>query len=202
MYALLALTLSKRPVSATPIGSSNSRSKTTAKIAGGVVGSVAFIAILALAIFVYRRRRASRGISHYTDEKSSARGLLAMLFGQKKGRQLSSPRPLDEPHIEPYTHNGNQSPQRASGNTSSTPRAKSGVLQRTGSVSNTDHTRTGKSQPDAENSTTAVTSSDAGSSDAAGVLRGEVEDLRREVEEIRAMRVQEEPPPEYQIDEE
>ncbi|KIK51939.1 hypothetical protein GYMLUDRAFT_50232 [Collybiopsis luxurians FD-317 M1] len=187
MYALLALNLPNKTVSATQIGNSTNSSKSkksnTGAIAGGVIGGIALITILAIAVFIYRRRYTSRDVEHEEDEKSS-RTFFSVLFGSKQlRRRTPEEQPLDQYHIEPYTDSGSQPQPSTSGfTTSSVPISPASALPKN------------RPGPGPGSSVTALTSSEAGSSSVAAGLREEVENLRREMEEMR-MRAQYGPSP-------
>ncbi|KIK51931.1 hypothetical protein GYMLUDRAFT_265647 [Collybiopsis luxurians FD-317 M1] len=187
MYALLALNLPNKTVSATQIGSgtngSQSKKSNTGAIAGGVIGGVAFIAILALAVFLYRRY--TRKIIGLDEDEKSSRSFFSILFGSKQVRSTPREQPLDQYHIEPYTDSGSQPRPSTSGyTTSSVPLSPESALPR----------NAGKNRQGPGSSVTALTSSEAGSSTVAAGLREEVQNLRREMEEMR-MRAQYGPSP-------
>ncbi|KAF5378651.1 hypothetical protein D9757_009532 [Collybiopsis confluens] len=257
MYALLALNLPKKTVSATSLGNGGGGSTKTSNagaIAGGVVGGLAGLTLLALVILFYRRRRGG-GVRDYNgqgDEKAS--GSFAMIFRSKNNSTANpSQEPLDGYRIEAYqstpgftssytptatgtisshrtpssgadtapyglaspppmvppsqtrnnspyqdstrrayvVQNGDGGGERDDGSAPQRPPA--GPLP--GKISSSDRVPRSQSIPRATGGTRSA--SEAGSSDVAAELRGEVENLRREMEEMR-MRSQYEPPPEYQ----
>ncbi|KAJ3793046.1 hypothetical protein GGU11DRAFT_437691 [Lentinula aff. detonsa] len=239
MFALLALNLKKQTI--TSISRTSSKPNVGA-IVGGVVGVVALITLIAVAGFLYRRRRSRRGVREYhSDEKAG--GAFAMLFKPKK-KQRKSPlqEPLESYHIEPvnmddmskayapnqlgYSHtslhplvhaetipstyspstegetiphgimyppipnpitNESRPPLRLRNNNDNEPsRLQAPPLPRKFTLT-ADTRRGSKSAPSL---------SEAGSSDVTAELRGELENLRMEMEEMRS-RTGYEPPPQY-----
>ncbi|KAF9071439.1 hypothetical protein BDP27DRAFT_1322138 [Rhodocollybia butyracea] len=210
MYALLALDLPKQDISGSLNGSSK-KSKTGA-IAGGVVGGIAFVSLLSLAVFFYRRRRAR-----------VASGIInkALRVQTKETKGSSSQEALNGYRIEPFG-SSQQNPTATSGGTSSRSNKPelipySGPLYPPVPITDPSrapphlHNADDGRLPNQVSSTTAPgsvpsstsgpstvgSSSDPASSSVAMELRNDVENLRREMQEIRS-RTAYEPPPEYQ----
>ncbi|KAE9404307.1 DUF1793-domain-containing protein [Gymnopus androsaceus JB14] len=177
MFALLALNLTKQPISGFTPASNSSNSPSSPRsdvgaIAGGAVGGAVSAILVVLAVFFYCRRR-SRTLSD--------------------DRKLASVTPYP-PVLNP------------SQDTSSAPlqvhddRAPQGSTQISFHKStlpmlygNTSRTAAGSSSNLGSSS---GIPSDSGSSNATAALRGELQNLRREMEAIR-LRAGYEPPPEY-----
>ncbi|KAF9071440.1 hypothetical protein BDP27DRAFT_1322140, partial [Rhodocollybia butyracea] len=210
MYALLALDLPKQDIS----GNGSSKKSKTGAIAGGVVGGIAFVSLLGLAVFFYRRRRARDGIRDYNDDKA---GVLATVFGLKKPKAGPSQEALNGHRIEPFG-SGQRNPTATSRGTSS--RSNKTSRHKTSSspgelipysapphLHNADDgrlpnqvssaTAPGSVPSSTSGPSTVGSSSDPASSSVAMELRNDVENLRREMQEIRS-RTAYEPPPEDQ----
>ncbi|KAL0063805.1 hypothetical protein AAF712_009250 [Marasmius tenuissimus] len=238
VYGLLTLNLESKlaGLSGNSGGSSGSKSNTGA-IAGGVVGGLAALALLALGILFYRRRKSDNQPRDYEEGK----GTLATFFSRGGNRSgHGSGNALDDYHPEPITmplatghSSGFQSqssyyspvdpyggqPGRMSYSTSAGSTSNSGAQMlplaplRMHNADNMDYQapplpRKGDlarihGTPSTEdiarhnaNSDTLPTSPSVGASSDASQLRFEVENLRREMEEMRS-RTMYEPPPQY-----
>ncbi|KAL1713409.1 hypothetical protein EV715DRAFT_277316 [Schizophyllum commune] len=198
VYSFLALDLEKQPISL-PAAEDSSRSARTRAIIGGVVGGVGGAALVALAVFVFLRRRARLNTKVVPES------------------------------IDGFSRDTSSLPQpwRASDSEGGSPRKRRNVATPGVTVSNVSSQLASDVQKTRLPSTVTATTSNAGpshtsdrtpinletnaqpdstgsvhdSSNAAGdttLLRDELENLRREVVEIRQQRLYEDvPPPEY-----
>ncbi|KAF9071442.1 hypothetical protein BDP27DRAFT_518276 [Rhodocollybia butyracea] len=237
MYALLALNLPKKDVSGFASSNGSSKKSNAGAIAGGVVGGIAFIALIGLALLFSRRRRIE-SVRNYNDDKA---GGFAMMFRPKKPRVYASQEALSGYQIEPFgssernftdTPGGTTSrsnivgtPSHYTTSSSGEPNPHRGPMYPPVPIADSSRAplhvnnagdeeegypsqapplprkaipaTTASSIPSSTSGPSVVSSSEpSGSSDAAE-LRNEVENLRREMQEMRS-RTAYEPPPEYQ----
>ncbi|KIK65856.1 hypothetical protein GYMLUDRAFT_55783 [Collybiopsis luxurians FD-317 M1] len=228
MYAPLALNLPKKTISTAPVneggggGSSHSKLK-VGTVSASAVGGVVFI-ILAIGILFYRCRQANRRrIKDHTNEKTLG-SLSGPLFGSKKGKKSPPKHILEGTYIiEPFTHHGTEPRQSGSECKISVLPVHKGIfppgrislvhchqlassapvvpLPREPTLNNSDLNNTAANNSSVvESSVTDTGISEISSSDAVADLRGEMENLRRVVEDIRMLRVVYESPPEYQVE--
>ncbi|KAK0199053.1 hypothetical protein F5146DRAFT_118166 [Armillaria mellea] len=219
MFSLMALRLPNKTVSGGSVPSGNpnpdqpspsSPSKAGA-IAGGVVGGLAVVAILVLGFFMIRRRR--KEVKYHQQSVWSSSGsdtpFWMGLFGGRRSPNhendsndpvLSEPVTLDP--YDPYGSYGSQHPLQPLRPGQQYASVEPPPQRKGGQPIIVSSTTTG---PTVAGSTSAYGSSSASRSRSGGSdsdnattlqLRSEVENLRREMEEIRA-RSQYEPPPEY-----
>ncbi|KIK65814.1 hypothetical protein GYMLUDRAFT_55762 [Collybiopsis luxurians FD-317 M1] len=214
---------------------------------GAIAGSVAFIVILTLAAFFYRRHRANKGVIEYSDGTASkSRTLFTIPFKSKKSPLQE---PLDESHFAPFTDQGTEGHQSGlipapseeqmgrlpprkvagtqphqldSGRASSQREQVRLPPNKEAAQESDDNKRNGhttaRHQPGSENAVTDTDLAslvDVASSTERENLRSQIEemenmrrevegmeDLRRELEVMRMLRAHiDEPPPEYQVEE-
>ncbi|KAJ3795106.1 hypothetical protein GGU11DRAFT_793416 [Lentinula aff. detonsa] len=172
MFALLAVNAT-RQLSESDTSVSTPRNHTGA-IVGGVIGGVAFFAFVALAVFFYRRRSRS-GTRKDTQKYDSVSPYPPGLVSRTEQDTQNSFQ------VEEVTDVSTQSP----------------ISSKRRVVTTDTNTQIAPTTPIVADSV--VGSSDAGTSRSgdAELLRGEVENLRREMEQIR-LRTAYDPPPEYQ----
>ncbi|KIK65828.1 hypothetical protein GYMLUDRAFT_38307 [Collybiopsis luxurians FD-317 M1] len=195
MYALLALNLEKKINSSSSPGgggssgvSSHSSKSKAGTIAGSVVGCFVFVALVAVGLLFYLRRRARRGIGLESDEKVP--GSFAM-FGSNARESNPLPQRLSNRHqIDPYPHYEGAELSSPT-DTSSATRTQTSGLPRKYPLTINNHDNS------TEETSVTLGTSDARPVDTAAQLREEVENLRRDMAEMRTMG-QYEPPPEYQ----
>ncbi|KAJ3967181.1 hypothetical protein EV361DRAFT_931862 [Lentinula raphanica] len=184
MFALLAVNAT-RQLSSSATSGSNRRGANTGAIVGGVVGGIAFLALVALAVFLFRRHSKSNRAGANEDQVYSSVSPYPTDPNSRYTQNIQNSSMVQDP--EEVAEVGQVlSPLRLSAKQRSTPTI-------------TNSTRTVTTAPFPASSVTG--SSDAGTSSRSGMeaqlLRGEVESLRREMEEIR-LRGAYDPPPEYQ----
>ncbi|KAF5350942.1 hypothetical protein D9757_014474 [Collybiopsis confluens] len=220
-----AASLPKRTVSATSLGSGKKSSNNARAIAGGVVGGLAALALLSLGILFYRRHlRIGKGGVKHSDEKSPD---FSMMFRPRKKHRTSnsvSQELMDGYRIKAYpsTPEFTTSPHVhiATGPTPTHQRPSPGGDITPYDITNRGGERedgsgqqrprmgplpakitSGARAPRSESSTRVggrtPSVSETGLSAIAAELRGQVENLRREMDEMR-MQTQYEPPPEYE----
>ncbi|KAE9404313.1 DUF1793-domain-containing protein [Gymnopus androsaceus JB14] len=173
MFALLALNLTKQPISGfTPASNSSNFSHSpkshVGAIAGGVVGGAVIAVLVVLAIIFYCRRR-SRTLSDH--EKMTSVVPYPPVLNPSQNTSLTPLQVQDDTTLHGSTQTSSQ-------------KSILPVL-----YGNTSRTTAGSSS-------SRSAPSDSGSSNAAAELRGEVQNLRREMEAMR-LRAGYEPPPEY-----
>ncbi|KAJ3771482.1 hypothetical protein FB446DRAFT_789551 [Lentinula raphanica] len=174
MFALLAVNATRQLSGSNAAVAENRGSKVNkaGAIAGGIIGGVAFLALVALAVFFYRK-----------------------LKGRKRNRVHSSVLPyLSDPKPLPTQHTRNpllvKNSKRA---------GKSGQNQ--SPVTSLEQRPANPTTRKVPSANSAAGSSDTGTSRSgaeAELLRGEVENLPREMEQIQLRVLYLDPPPDYQ----
>ncbi|KIK65831.1 hypothetical protein GYMLUDRAFT_1027445, partial [Collybiopsis luxurians FD-317 M1] len=152
-------------------------------IAGSVVGGVAFFALIALGLLLYHRRRTRNSIGLDINQKEPIR---FAMFRSKRERVFPSSQSFNINQPDPSLHR-----EKAELFQNPTPRPRARLSLRKLPLANNNFDNS------TELSSVTAASSSMWSADAAAELREEMENLRREMEEMRVSG-QYEPPPEYQ----
>ncbi|EKM77069.1 hypothetical protein AGABI1DRAFT_108435 [Agaricus bisporus var. burnettii JB137-S8] len=216
-FGILAMNLKNVEISRSNSGGSGNVEKRTpiGAIVGGVIGGIAFVLIVATAIFFWRRRRVHRlrgGIDLHDEHHAKPHPFVtqyapvnnndsAFQFSQQRSDASLSPPPwqesLPEPFSEPQNSERPHSYTSGRNHLSATPTLPItapqplSTKQREILRQNQSH----QSQPSESAVSTLTNPWSAAGSGREDVLRAEVDELRREMEAIRNIA---QPPPSYQ----
>ncbi|KAL1749792.1 hypothetical protein FB107DRAFT_294878 [Schizophyllum commune] len=196
VYSLIVLDLEKRPISL-PAADDSNRSSRMKAIIGGVVGGVGGVALLALAAFLCLRRRArlnTKVVPQSIDSFSRDTMSLPQPW-RASGSEGGSPR-KGRSVATPGASAANASSQMTS-DVQKTRLPSTTTASVAGPSNTADRTRINSETNAQSNSTGSALDSNNAAGDTT-LLRDELENLRREVVEIRQQRLYEDaPPPEY-----